>query len=119
MWKGEAQLTADESATLAFTRKLGTVRRTIPALRRGNYVSLSVTEDTLVFGRLVAPGNAAIVALTRNAATQMVTFDTSGSLGLGAQTVLHDAMGGPDVTVDASGKATIAVPPGGVVVLAP
>jgi glycosidase len=119
MWRGEPQLTADESATLAFTRKLGTARRTIPALRRGSYVALSVSEDNLVFGRLVAPGNAAIVGLTRAPGAQTVTFDTSGPLGLGAQTVLHDALGGPNVTVDAAGKATITLPPGGAVVLAP
>jgi hypothetical protein len=118
-WRGEASLSADETATLAFTRKLGTARRTIPALRRGSYVALAVTEDTLVFGRLVAPGNAAIVGISRAPSPQIVTFDTSTALGLGAQKVLHDALGGPDVTIDAAGKATVALPPGGAVVLAP
>lgn len=91
----------------------------IPALRRGGYVSLSVTEDTLVSGRLVASGNAAIVGLTRAPSAQTVTFDTSGPLGLGPLTVLHDALGGPVVTVDPTGKATITLPAGGAVVLAP
>ena len=118
-WRGDAQLSADETATLAFTRKLGTARRSIPALRRGGYVALSVSEDNLVFGRLVAPGNAAIVGITRASSAQTVTFDTSGPLGLGPLTVLHDALGGPTVTVNPVGKVTITLPPGGAVVLAP
>jgi hypothetical protein len=31
--------------------------------------------------------------------------------------VLHDARGGPNVTVDAAGKATLTLPAGGAVVL--
>jgi glycosidase len=64
MWRPEAQLTAAEASTLAHIRKLGAARRDLPALQRGAYVPLDVDEDTLVFGRLLAPGDAAIVALT-------------------------------------------------------
>lgn len=118
MWKSDAKLSANEAATLSFTRKLGAARRTIPALRRGGYVSLAVTEDTLVFGRLVSPGNAAIVGISRSPSPQTVTINTATSLGLTALTVLHDALGGPVVTVDPTGKATLTLPPGGAVVLA-
>ena len=35
-------------------------------MRRGAYVQLyNTSEDTLVFGRLIAPGQAAIVGITR------------------------------------------------------
>jgi hypothetical protein len=50
---------------------------------------------------------------------QVVIARHGRRVSFGAQTVLHDAMGGPDATVDATGKATITAPPGGAVVLAP
>ena len=118
MWRAEAQLSADEAATLAFIRKLGAARRTIPALQRGAYVTLGADEDTLIFGRLLAPGDAAIVALSRAGAAQMRTVDVN-ALGLKSQVTLADALGGPDVPVSVSGKITITIPPSGALVLAP
>ena len=67
MWRAESDLSVDETATLTFIRNLGTARKNVPALRRGEYISLYVTEDTLVFGRKMASGDAAVVGLSRNA----------------------------------------------------
>jgi hypothetical protein len=78
-----------------------------------------VTEDTLIFGRKGAPGSAAIVGLSRSGAPQMAVVDVAGQLGLAAPGVLHDSLGGPDVPISAAGKATVLVPAGGAVVLAP
>ncbi len=41
------ELTADEAATLAFVKKLGTTRQTLPALRRGAYVLLNTQYQRL------------------------------------------------------------------------
>ncbi|MFO0756235.1 MAG: alpha-amylase family glycosyl hydrolase [Byssovorax sp.] len=119
MWRDEGSLNANESATLSFVRKLGMARKMIAPLRRGGYQALSVTEDTLIFGRKIAAGNAAIVGLTRSGAPQMAVVDVAGQLGLQAPGVLHDAMGGPDVAISPAGKATVVVPAGGAVVLSP
>jgi glycosidase len=120
MWKSESKLSADESATLAFTRKAGTARQKVPAMRRGSYVQvLNNSEDTLVFGRSMGSGMAAAVAITRLGTPQMVTVDLTTPLGLSAGTTLHDAMGGPDVTIGAGGQTTITIPASGSVILAP
>jgi glycosidase len=119
MWRNEASLTADESATLAFVRKLGLARKTAPAMRRGSYVQLYNTDDnTLVFGRLISAGQAAIVGLTRLTTAATVSFN-AGPLGFAAGTVLHDGMGGPDVTIPSGGMVTLTIPASGAVVLSP
>jgi len=117
-WRPEGALSADEKTTLQFVQKMGQARRDIPALQRGSYVTLSVSEDTLVFGRKLATGNAAIVGITRSAAPQMVTVD-GGVLGFSPQNPLKDALGGPDVAVSGVGKVTFTIPARSAVVLAP
>jgi glycosidase len=120
MWRSETMLSADETATLAFVRKLGTARQKVPAMRRGAYAQMfNTSEDTLVFGRPAGAGAGAIVGLTRLQTPQMVTVDASAPLGFAAGTTLHDAMGGPDVTVGAGGQTTFTIPGGGSVILAP
>lgn len=116
--RAEADLSADEKATLAFVRKMGSARRDIPALQRGEYLPLSVGEDVLVFGRRIAPGNAAIVAISRSGAPQQVTVD-GAQLGFAASKPLKDALGGPGATVSGVGKVTLTVPARSAVVLAP
>ena len=120
MWRPASALDADETATLSFVRKLGTARAALPELRRGDYVALDNTDDnTLVFARKVAQGDAAIVGLTRLTTNAQVTFDVLASLGFSAGTTLHDAMGGPDVTVAANGTVTLNIPASSTVVLHP
>ncbi len=119
LWRPEAELNADELATLAHIRALGQARASHPALRRGRYQSLGATEDTLVFARVLpaGEGDPAIVALTRAGAGATISVDTS-ALGL-AGTTLGDLMGGSDVTVAGDGQLTLNVPGPGVLVLAP
>ncbi|MBL9027101.1 MAG: glycosyl hydrolase [Myxococcales bacterium] len=118
-FRPDAALSAEETATLAFVRKLGQARRDVPALRRGAYVSLAVTEDTLIFGRKIAQGAAAIVGLTRSAAPVQATFDVNGALGWPPGMVLTDELGGPGATVAGNGSLTVTVPASGALVLRP
>ncbi|MBK8258290.1 MAG: glycosyl hydrolase [Polyangiaceae bacterium] len=117
-WRDENVLTGDEKTTLTFVRKLGQARRDIPALQRGEYITLSVSEDTLVVGRKIASGDAAIVGLTRAASPQTVTVD-GAQLGLSSAIPLKDALGGPDVSVSGVGKVTLTIPARSAVILAP
>jgi glycosidase len=120
MWRAPAQLDADESATLAFVRKLGVARAGLPALRRGDYVTLSgTTDDTLVFGRKIQNGSAALVAITRLGTAQPVTAEVQASLGFAPGTQLVDAMGGPGAVVGGTGNVSFSVPASGTVVLHP
>jgi glycosidase len=119
MWRDEAALSADEKATLSFVRLVGQARRDLVPLRRGEYISLSVQEDTMVYARKVASGNAAIVAMTRLGTPQSVSVDVLSSLGFTPGTVLHDHLGGPDATVSGAGTVTVTVPARSAVILAP
>jgi glycosidase len=117
--RSETELTAREKETLAFVRKVGTARREVEALRRGDYVSLvGTTEDTLVFGRSLPGGKSAIVGLTRGNAAQAISVDAA-SLGLAPGQVLHDKLGGSDVTVGPGGKVVVTIPARSVSILAP
>ena len=99
-------------------RKLGQARRNIPALQRGDYKTLSATEDTLVVGRKIAPGDAVILGVTRSATPQTLTVD-GAQLGFSSAVPLKDAMGGPDVPVSGVGNVTLTIPARGAVVLSP
>ena len=119
MWRPESQLSGDELATLSHVRALGQARKNTEALRRGVYQSLGATEDTLVFARVVPNGGpVAIVALTRLSGGDTISVNAA-SVGIAASTTLSDALGGPNVTVDGAGMATIAIPGSGAVVLTP
>jgi glycosidase len=119
MWRTPKELGPDEATTLALVRKLGQARQEIDALRRGAYLSLYADEDTLVFGRKVGPGDAAIVALTRAKAPVMVEVEVGASLGFAPQKALKDRLGGPGAVVSGLGKAAFTIPARGVVLLAP
>ena len=119
MWRDGSALDANEAATLAFVRKVGSARRELPALRRGDYVKLYATEDSLVFARKMASGNAAIVALTRSGSPVPVTVELTTSLGFISGTTLQDRIGGPSVSVAANGTASFSIPGKGASILAP
>ena len=118
MWRPEGDLNSWEAETLDYIRQLGTARQEVRALRRGSYVGLMSTDDDLVFGRMIGVGDAAVVALTRVDSPRQVVASVV-QLGLDPGTVLHDALGGPDVTVDSGGNVTIDIPASGAVILAP
>jgi len=102
-WRNGSALSADEAATLAFVRKLGQARKNLVAMRRGAYVPVYNTDaNTLVFARQTAAGDVALAAISRLDTPTTVTTALPASLGLADGTVLHDQMGGPDVTVNGS-----------------
>ena len=119
MWRTGPDLGPDEAATLAWVRKLGKARAGSPALRRGLYVPLFADEDTLVFGRKIADGDAAIVGLTRAQNDVVVDVEVTAALGFAAQSQLGDLLGGPGANVGDLGKAKITIPAGAAVLLAP
>ena len=120
MWRGDGTLSTDESTTLATTRKLGTARKNLIALRRGDYEPvLNNDEMNLVFARVTADkANAALVAMTLNASATSFTATLPPSLPLSNGTVLHDRLGGPDVTVS-GGAVQISLAARGAAILAP
>jgi glycosidase len=120
-WRGggNGTLTTDETVTQSFTQKLGQARKNLTALRRGVYVPVSVTNpNILVFARQDSAGDVALVAISQlTTATQFQTA-LPLSLGLTNGTVLHDQMGGPDITVNDT-LVTLQLPAQGVEILAP
>ncbi len=66
MWRGDGSLNADEQNLLGLTRKLGTARQQLVALRRGAYRSLYATETVLVYARQTDDGKVAVVAVSRD-----------------------------------------------------
>jgi glycosidase len=119
-WRGASgQLSTDEAATLAWSRKVGTARKALPALRRGAYVSVFNTDqDRLVFARQDGAGDVAVVAMSRLTAGTTITAPLPASLGLANGSVLHDHLGGPDVTV-ANGAITVTLGAQSAAILAP
>jgi glycosidase len=98
MWRDEAALSSDEKTALAYTRKLGHARRELVPLRRGTYRKILAEDEALVFARETA-GDVVLVAMARSGGAVHAALPVS--LGLAQGTVLHDWLGGPDVTVGA------------------
>ncbi|MDB4996475.1 MAG: Periplasmic alpha-amylase [Myxococcaceae bacterium] len=119
MWRGEATLNADETQTLALTKKLGQARKQLVALRRGEYrpVFAQASREVLVFARQ-SGSDVALVALSKNAGTDTVTTALPATIPLPNGTVLHDRLGGPDVTVT-NNTVTITLGARGSAILAP
>ncbi len=118
-WRGDGTLSTDESQTLAWSRLVGTARRTLPAMRRGAYVSVYNTdENVIVFARQDAANDVALVAISRLTTATTVTTPLPASLGIADGTVLHDHLGGPDVTV-VSGGVTVTLGAQSAAILAP
>jgi glycosidase len=114
-WRGDKTLSAEETATLALARKLGTARKELSALRRGDYRSVYATDEVLVFAR----GSGALVAVSKVPSARTFTATLPLTLALMKNQMLHDRLGGPDVGIDANGTFTITLGPRGAVILAP
>jgi hypothetical protein len=119
-WRGDSgKLSADESATLAFLRKVGTARHDLVAMRRGAYVPVyDTSQDVLVFARQTSAGDVALEALSRLLTPTTVTASLPPSLGIKDGTVLHDHLGGPDVPVS-GGTITVTLGAQSAAILAP
>lgn len=120
MWYGDKTLSPDEQTTLALEKKLGTARRNLVALRRGDYEPvLNTDENNLVFARVTADrASVALVAMTLNAGSTSFSATLPASIPLSNGTVLHDRLGGPDVTVT-GGAVQISLGARGAAILAP
>jgi glycosidase len=120
MWRGDsASLSADELATKAWVTKLGQARKELVALRRGAYQPvLNTDDDHLMFARATNAGDVALVAMTRLANATSFSAALPVTLPLAEGTVLHDRLGGPDVTVT-SGAVTVNLGARGAAILAP
>ncbi|HEY3807328.1 MAG TPA: alpha-amylase family glycosyl hydrolase [Kofleriaceae bacterium] len=120
-WRGDSgTLSSDEQATLAWTRLVGTARKQLPALRRGAYVSVDNTdESSIVFARQDAAGDVALVAITRNTSATSIQTSIPAALGIADGTVLHDHLGGADVTVGSGGAIQVNLGSQGAAILAP
>lgn len=104
VWRGDA-VSGEELATLEFTRKLGTARKNLEPLRRGEYRPVYANEDDLVFARQ-SGSNVVLVALTRRPGGASLTVDLPPTLPLANGTVLTDRLGGGTTSVQA-GKVQI------------
>jgi neopullulanase len=120
-WRGDsAPLSTDEAATLAWSRKVGTARRALPALRRGAYVSVyNTNEDVLIFARQDTAGDVALVAISRLTTPTTVTAQLPASLNIANNATLHDHLGGADVTVSGTGSITVTIAAQSAAILAP
>ncbi len=116
MWREPSMLSADETATLTHIRAVGTARRELVALQRGEYISLGATEETLVFARR-AGARAAIVGLSKAGVARTVNISV-GAAGLTDGTVLRDRLSATTVTVT-GGSVSFSIPSWGAVILAP
>jgi MYXO-CTERM domain-containing protein len=117
MWRDEGNLSIDETQTLDFIRLVGQARRDLAPLRRGSYISLDVTDDVMVYARMIGPSDAVLVGLNRLPSQQVVSVDVV-QLGLAPGTTLVDALGGPSTVVGA-GVVDVTVPGRSAVILSP
>ncbi len=115
MWRGDGSLSTEEQATLSLSRKLGSARKELVALRRGTYTSVTATEEVLLFARQ-AGNQVALVALNKAAGPRVISTSLQGLIPEG--TVLHDRLGGANVSVS-GGAVSIALGARGAAVLAP
>jgi glycosidase len=117
-WRGDGALATEEQNTLSLVKLLGAARRNLVALRRGTYTPVMSTDNTLIFARNDNVGNVALVALSKLTTTTTFSGTLPSGLGLANNTVLHDRLGGPDVTVS-GGAVSVTLSPRGAAILAP
>ncbi len=117
MWRGEQTLSADEQATLDFTRKVGEARRDLVALRRGAYRHVYASDQVLVFARQ-AGSDVALVAINDTDGPQSLATALPVTLFLADGTHLKDKLGGPDVVVS-GGAISLTLGARGAAILAP
>lgn len=107
-------LSSEQAATLAFTRRLGSLRRCSEALRAGSRVPLVAEGDHFAFSRVLPDGTGALVVASRAASATTVELPATG-LGPG---LYADALSGEKVTL-ATGGTTLSMPPRSLRILLP
>jgi glycosidase len=106
-------LSADQSATLALTQKLGKLRACSAALRRGARVPVWADGDTLAFARDAGDGSPVLALFSRS--TEPRALSIPG--GVVAPGRYVDALSG--TSVDLSGPATVGLGPVSFQILVP
>ena len=103
-----------DTSMLAYYRRLGQLRRTLPALRTGSFQTLFTGDTTrsggdnqvYAFGRVAPPAKPVIVALNRGANSQIATIPARGLYPNG--TILVDQLLGAEASVVAGSiRATV------------
>ena len=85
-------------------------------LRRGRMLHLAVTEQSLVFARIL-DGEAVIVCMNNAGAPAELSFGLDGT-GLPATTVLEDQLGGAGRVRALAGRASVRLGPRAAAILA-
>jgi neopullulanase len=97
-----AELTPFQEQTLAHVQALTALRRAHPALRQGTRRQVALASDGLFWAyAMQTRDDLVVVALNRAPAPRTETLDLS-ALQLAGGTILHDALGGADLTSDGS-----------------
>jgi glycosidase len=99
---------------LSWYTRLGALRRSLPALRSGSFITLFGNNNVFAFARVATPNRPAIVALNKGAQAATVAIPLRGLYPNGTE--LEDALGGAHVTTG-QGRVIVSVPPRSGVVL--
>jgi glycosidase len=113
-WSGYSPF---EQATLELAQKLGSARAGLLALQRGDQRTLYIDDNVYVYARTSGTA-AAVVAINRDWTAHPQSVPIPSGIPIADGTVLHDRLGGPDVTA-ASGQLSLTLPPHSSAVLAP
>ena len=90
-----------------------------PALRRGELLTLDVSETTWVYARNLPGIDVAIVALHKQAAMDTVTVTVPVALSLNPGTVLEDQLSGQTVTIGSNSEIQLNLEAFGAMILVP
>jgi glycosidase len=106
-------LLPDQAATLALTKRLGTLRRCVTALRRGTRVPVWDDADTLAFARDAGDGAPALALFSRASVPTTIAIP-GGVVPAGAWV---DAISGAQVNLD--GPTSVSLAPRSFQILVP
>ncbi len=113
-WVGHSPF---EQATLEWTRKLGSLRGSLPALQRGQRYTLHVEKDLYVYARVI-DGKMAIVGINRGGAGKTLQVGLRPEVALADGTELTDRLGGVAAVVSGA-KLSLTLPPRGAAIWTP
>jgi glycosidase len=86
-----SSLSAREEGVLQMVKKVGQIRQTYAAIRRGSRQTLYVDNDVYAYARSTGSGSSVIIVLNRSTGPKTVTISVPSNLGLNGVT-LTDAI---------------------------